>query len=880
MEKLKEAERNYEEIKTLQDRLLSIYNKSKAVVLLEGPAGVGKTWLMNCMARRSRQEDINAVVFHYNILQGGWSINRYTATFMHLLLKESWQRKSLSEMKPPPFGGNGKEWFRDLCEKLKDSAADGRLLFIFDGLEWVEESKNSVVDFIEEIDELEDDVYLIYTAREGEVKKEVLEKLISMDGVERIRMSVEEVEDYEDALRRYMEKRGVKGEAADEILRRAGKRFLYVSHYVDVLGQAYKRIEDLPEKPEKFYESYIEKLKQELPYRWKKYMRLLAWSVLAVRMDGIEIKALRELGFLGEELLDILNDLRTFLLHNRAENTIKVAHDDLRLYMEKRPDFKDYLESYLKNLHKAVKVYAEEYWEKEEPKVLEEFAFRSGLLKPTAFLHLFLDKELKSAREIMEDEQLGKFLLGVSAFLREGKKYEYLYELADTICAIYKWLVEEQKKEELRDGLAEAYMNRGLTKDELWLFSHSLEDFNIAIEIMESLFQQEKHWIDHLAEAYFRRGNSNFAESRYSEALEDYSKAIKIMKKLLRKGKRGIGEELVTAYIYRGRVKYELSRYKKAKRDFNKALKLIKKLLQEEEKPSLRENLAIAYLNKGLCETELHHYRKASKDFLRAISILNFFRKEKKMRMLLAQAYINKGKVEYALNHYQKALVNYNKAIEIMEEMQDEEKKIALELSETYRNKALALKKLKRWEEFLDFLEKSILVLENTDRKIFESQLYKRNLTYAAFCFWAYRAWSNKPSLMNLAEEHLLRSVLHSFPFIAGAGEETVRLVNLVVDELLPGMMEFFLSSGAYKKVFSLLILIPPFSSSLIEKNFEAKKQSLDELVLKTLKQLFEQPDFPVEEFKDQLLELAKLYAELNPEIKELIEKHRVKNFV
>jgi|GEM_PF-2110777 len=111
--------------------------------------------------------------------------------------------------------------------------------------------------------------------------------------------------------------------------------------------------------------------------------------------------------------------------------------------------------------------------------------------------------------------------------------------------AIYDKIID------INSRLAQAYLNRGLVKDNFTGYGSGIADYEKA-----------SHTSCNLVEAYFKRGNAKYHNRDFSQAIADYTNALKI------------NPNFFKAYIGRGIAEETLGNFVDAIRDYDKALEL------------------------------------------------------------------------------------------------------------------------------------------------------------------------------------------------------------------------------------------------------------------------------------------------------------------
>lgn len=172
---------------------------------------------------------------------------------------------------------------------------------------------------------------------------------------------------------------------------------------------------------------------------------------------------------------------------------------------------------------------------------------------------------------------------------------------------------------EKRPGFAEAYLYRGIAKNETGDFEGAIRDLNITIELDPAFSDQ----------AHFFRGNSNAGLNRFREAIDDYTLAIYKNPDYL-------------AFFKRGMANFYQKEYHRAIPDFDIAIRL---------NPDYEE----AYLYRGIALYEIGSMPDARKDLERATNAMPEN----------AQAFYYSGLTKSAMQNNYFAIEDFNKALEL-----------------------------------------------------------------------------------------------------------------------------------------------------------------------------------------------------------------------
>ena len=180
-------------------------------------------------------------------------------------------------------------------------------------------------------------------------------------------------------------------------------------------------------------------------------------------------------------------------------------------------------------------------------------------------------------------------------------------------------IADYTKAIEIDPNYANAYVDRGVAKDDLEDYYGAIADYTKVIEIDPNE-----------AKAYYNRGNSKGNLEDYKGAIADYTKAIEI------------DPNYAAAYNNRGYAKRKLEDYYGAIADCTKTIEI-------------DPNNAAAYYNRGIAKHKLEDYYGAIADYTKAIEI----------DPNIANAYYNRGVAKRKLEDYYGAIADYTKAIEI-----------------------------------------------------------------------------------------------------------------------------------------------------------------------------------------------------------------------
>ena len=240
---------------------------------------------------------------------------------------------------------------------------------------------------------------------------------------------------------------------------------------------------------------------------------------------------------------------------------------------------------------------------------------------------------------LRENEQLRKELLSTKGNIEKLKKYNEninklmatdWYEKGSSICVTNKEGAVEafSKAIELNPKMAEAFVFRGMTYLVLLKHREALDDFDKAIELIETLPAQEG-----ISLAYSLRAMGHAKIKNYEKAINDSNRAIRLCPS-------SDGSGLSFAYVSRG-YSYAMSgKNQEALVDFDKALSSAPK----------SEVAFIVYQSRGDVYFNMGNFKQAINDYEMHIK-LSPFKAE-------AYVYYNLGIAYAELGNYEKSIDN------------------------------------------------------------------------------------------------------------------------------------------------------------------------------------------------------------------------------
>lgn len=250
-----------------------------------------------------------------------------------------------------------------------------------------------------------------------------------------------------------------------------------------------------------------------------------------------------------------------------------------------------------------------------------------------------------------------------------------LYELAKKI---FQCLFDKYQKEVvglplqtitlagMENNLASAYMNKGVSLDDLGKLEEAIGEYNKAIKIRERLVNELKQdqFANDLASDYMNKGVSLRIMGKLEEATDEYNKAIAINERLMFLEKRTeVISDLAKNYYGKGIVLDDLGKSNEAITEHSKAIAILKELV-ETGLNELTNDLAKAYMNKGVSLGHLGKLSEATEIYGDAIKLWEDSLQNGNIQYLpdLIKALRNCTKVSIKLEDWQKVGVDIEKA--------------------------------------------------------------------------------------------------------------------------------------------------------------------------------------------------------------------------
>jgi tetratricopeptide (TPR) repeat protein len=744
----------------LAERIAAFLNRQdRGVVVLTGPAGVGKSWASQGLGRPEMlKRFLHAKVeLLYASLQG---FHPPTAGDVKAILAEQARRKKAWQVPAEPDGPAAHDRFAGWLAAVMRQNGHGRLLVVLDGLDDLP-ADSDVPELWPPADRLPPGCYMVLATRPER-------RAAAEAGLRRVRSAADHclevaldprTADHGNVLRRYalahLNRPRADGQPlpaawADALIERAGRTFLYVFHYCRALHfGVYGDLAELP-PPEQYYPQFFQDLRVRVGERLFEdyYARTLA--LIAVAREPIGLAHLTAWGLERARLLVVMDDLAE-LLHSRrepwdSETLYRLGHDTIREFLTGDAAWRGRLakaEQWLVDL--ARRLFADD-WAKADPFALADSYLlfhildhatepdeRHGLLDDSRLADVCCGQHCKTladqrhyeraldalqvALTICEEQvlcqgqserrpNLAKVYQRRGAALCNSGRLEESVKTFNTCLTLYEQLVQEQR-EELRSELALAYGYRGIALDNLGRLEEALQAHDACIALYERLVHGEgqRELRSDLATAYEGRGTVLKELRRHGDALQAYEASTTLHEQLVHgEGRRELRHQLAHSYIKRGVALRDLGRLEETLGVYDTCTELYEQLVQREGRKELRHDLAYLHMARGVALAGLNRMVEALQAYDACIALreqLVYGEGHRGERPELAIAYLNRGSSLHNLGRPAEALPAYDACIVLYEQLVQQDGRLGLRriLAAAYENRGRALGKLGRQKE-------------------------------------------------------------------------------------------------------------------------------------------------------------------------------------
>jgi tetratricopeptide (TPR) repeat protein len=164
--------------------------------------------------------------------------------------------------------------------------------------------------------------------------------------------------------------------------------------------------------------------------------------------------------------------------------------------------------------------------------------------------------------------------------------------LLDQAIAIYERLMNQERRRDLANELAAAYMNKGSAIKDLGNNQAAVRLYELAIGIWEGLVNQQGHrdLAKHLATAYHNKAAAVWASGDKPAAVSLFNQAIAIRERLVcLEDHRELAGDLAKALLNRARALFRLKDRAKAQDDARRGIAILERAIAWEKRPDLQE---------------------------------------------------------------------------------------------------------------------------------------------------------------------------------------------------------------------------------------------------------------------------------------------------
>lgn len=249
----------------------------------------------------------------------------------------------------------------------------------------------------------------------------------------------------------------------------------------------------------------------------------------------------------------------------------------------------------------------------------------------------------------------------------------------------------------VREELAWTHNSRGLTYLSLGLFERGLADIDEALRWFELLVEREKqtHLANGLAGAANRRSEALRQLNRLAEAQAGADRSIELYARV---SDRDVSATLAMAHLNRALIRRSLGELTEAEKDVDRAIELLSPHAERAGAPlRLRRDLATAWHTRAGLLLNRGQLEPAVQSAAQAIERLGGLYRDDRLDVAneLAGAHNNRGAAYHRLGQYEEARHDYTRAIELRVELvQRGRLDLRNDLASTYTNRAIVSQSL------------------------------------------------------------------------------------------------------------------------------------------------------------------------------------------
>jgi tetratricopeptide (TPR) repeat protein len=308
-------------------------------------------------------------------------------------------------------------------------------------------------------------------------------------------------------------------------------------------------------------------------------------------------------------------------------------------------------------------------------------------LRPALSLYVLQER---AARVIHQRDELAAAIMSQGKALNDLGRLEEALAAHDESISIYRALIDNEHRQELRNELARAIQNRSTTLQELGRREDAVVASDESIAIFRALVEDEH--------------------------------------------RRELREDLAISMMGRGSVLQELGQLEKAVVAHDESIAIFRALVEDEHRRELREDLAKGILNRGNALRKLGRLEEALAAYDESSAICRVLVEDEhrqESRNLLAMAIMNRGNALSLLGRLEQAVAAYDESSAIYRTLVEHEHRLELrnDLARQYYNMALTRKKQEAAVAALDAVRHARQLWEDLAK---EGMHLERDLAMAA----------------------------------------------------------------------------------------------------------------------------------------------------
>jgi tetratricopeptide (TPR) repeat protein len=518
----------------------------RGVIVLTGPAGVGKSWVSQGLGHSSMLPAVlgRAIPMLHVSVHGP---RAPTAAGVKTELAELARKDKRWQVPAEPDAPATHARFAGWLAALMRANGHGELLVSLDGLDELP-ADSDVPELLPPANELARGCYLILSSRPAQ-------RAAAEAGLRRVRTAVAHVLEmkigpeegaHRAVLSAYVEKYLARRRPDDQpplpaawgepLLDLAQGSFLYVFHYCRALHFGfYRDLTQLP-PPDAYYPAFFAHVRTRVGDELFEgcYARVLA--LLAVAREPLGLTHLTAWGLERTRLIVVLDDLADLLRSRRqpwdTETLYELGHDTLRQFLAADAAWQARLaeaDRFLAGL--TVERFGAD-WSAADP---------FDPVESYLLFHLLDHATVPEMRQrILADANLANACLDHGNTLYKQGRYERCLQAYEMAVSLLETLVQREGRSELRPDLASAYLNRGVTLDSLGRLEEALASYAACIQLRETLVQREgrTELAGDLAWAYAVKANVLLAMGQRAEAAQLVALAIEILREEVARTRR------------------------------------------------------------------------------------------------------------------------------------------------------------------------------------------------------------------------------------------------------------------------------------------------------------------------------------------------------